>query len=123
MADCRFCRNMATHRLDALFNDIKSETGTADLASIGIIGTIKLLKDMSEVGRRNADAGVGDINNNMLIISRDVDENRAALTGIFNGVVDKIIHYLAEKIGVSRAVNHLLEPVLIWSKRSVSAKN
>ena len=52
----------AAHGFDTLFDEIKTETGATDGASVGIVDAIEFLEDMADIVGGNTDAGVGDIN-------------------------------------------------------------
>ena len=71
------------------------------------------MENMSEIVGGDADARVGDVDEDFVAVTTDVDPNVATFRGIFDGVADEIIHDFAEKADVERGVDDLLELVAV----------
>lgn len=71
------------------------------------------MENMSEIVGGDADARVGDVDEDFVAVTTDVDPNVATFRGIFDGVADEIVHDFAEKADVERGVDDLLELVTV----------
>ena len=84
-----------------VLGDGEAEAGAADFARAGGVHTIEALEDAFLIGERNADAGVGDGDDDFVIASDGAEVHTAAGGGVLHGVVEEILENFAEEAGIA----------------------
>src|SRR5204863_5309934 len=85
---------------DELPADVEAETGAADAAGHVGVEAVELLEDPALLGRRDAQAVIGDGEADVALARLDGHGDRAAVGGVLDGVVDEVPEHLAELSGV-----------------------
>ena len=79
-------------------DDGKAEARAADFLGMALVDTVEPLKDARLVRVRNADAGIGDCQNDVLAAFMDTERGAAVRDVIFDGGVEKILDHLLEQL-------------------------
>lgn len=95
-----FCPDATAHGLYALFDQIKTQPRATDRAGGGVVDPVEFLENVGEVVGGDADARVGDVNEDFVAVATDVDPDVATFGGVFDGVADEVVHDFAEKADV-----------------------
>jgi len=95
--------NTITH-LESLSVDTgQAEAGATDLAGVGIVDAVELLKEVRQVFGGDADAAILDADGDCFVITSDI-YNHFPVGRVFDGVFDQVRNNFAEVIGVDVGV-------------------
>lgn len=95
--------NAASVRLNNPLANGQPQSAAVLLAAAGFVHTVKSVKHKRDIFLRDADAVVGDCQDNVLVCPLYRNIYIASGGRVFNGVVQHIIDDLAYAVGVNRA--------------------
>src|ERR1700733_3874203 len=99
LAERAFCRNLSTHQFAELLAECQTQSGSAVFAGAGIVRHGEFFEKMSDLIRRNSDAGVDDVNHELVaIFEQDTIGNELdlAVLGEFGGVIQQLARHVLE---------------------------
>ena len=88
-------------RLGDALGDRQSEAGARHRQRIGVGGAVERGEDVSLVRRRDAQPGVGDVDDHVVVARRHGHHYRAILRGVLHGVVHHVVDHPGELLGIA----------------------
>ena len=95
-------------RQDESLGDRHAEAGAAGFAGAGTVAAIEAVEDMLTFFFAHADAGVGDGENEILLICPGVEDDDAAICGVAQGIAHEIQDDLLEPLWIGVAIRQLV---------------
>ena len=94
----------------ALYNradDGQSETG-ASSCIVDVARPVKFIEDVWQVDRRNADAAVGEFNDDLILLKLSADRDPPARLRIFDGIIDQMLEHLTDLYRIAKEVRQVI---------------
>src|SRR6266849_5715374 len=108
-ADFAFDPDAAAMHFDDVLGDGEAEAGAAELAGARGVDAIEALEDARLVGGGDADAGIGDGEDDFGVAGFGADRNLAARERVLRGVVEQILQDFREAAAIAGDVGHAVE--------------
>src|SRR6266849_5409492 len=108
-ADFAFDPDAAAVHFDDVLGDGEAEAGAAEFAGARGVDAVEALEDARLVGGGDADAGIGDGEDDFGVAGFGADGDFAAREGVLRGVVEQVLQHFGEAAAIARDVGHAVE--------------
>jgi len=109
LADFAFHPDAAAMHFHQMFGDGQAQPGPASLAGARGVHAIEALEDARLVRGGDADAGIGDGENDFGFAGRGTNHDLAAREGVLRGVVQQILQHFREAASIAGNVRQAIE--------------
>src|SRR5438105_6615757 len=90
------------------FGNGEAQASSAGFAGAGLVGAVEALKNVRQGFGGNSGAGVGDLQNGIVVASTDFDCHFSSFRRVLDGIVNQVDDHLLEAGPISFHVNSWL---------------
>ncbi len=108
-ADFAFDPDAAAMHFDDVLGDGEAQAGAAQLAGARGVDAIEALKDARLIGSGNADAGIGDGEDDFGVARFRADHDLTARERVLRGIVEQILQHFREAAAITGDIGQAVE--------------
>ena len=92
-----------------MLDDGEAQAGPSQLTASSLVDSVESLEDSREILRRNASAGIGNLDHELPSVAPRHDADAASRTRVFDRIVNQISHNHADPLGIGEHRTRVLD--------------